>query len=434
MPGAESELGSTDDVRALVLGDPDALGGTATHLRTLSDAFGRTAAGLAHTDVGSWRGEAADAFRSRFGGAPERWATAAEAFERAATAWEAYARAVGWAQARAAEAAALYRSGVAASEQARLEASGPSFADPGVAAVERAREILAEARRQRDALAAEAARVVAAAAARAPDPPSGWDRVGAEAADSIDALGTEGEHFLGGLADGAATLVGSARAVNPVDPYNATQPARYVDALSTAAAGAVTAAVHPVRMISGFVGTGWGSDPARAAGALVPSLVAAFAAGGAGRAVPGAAERAAPFAPPVPHGFAGVEDFGRFGAHLHDGLARAGYPDTRAAVQGSAVTGHSFRTGADFDAGRTSDYDVALGGQGIFDAAVEARIALRSAGSRTGPLIDSDLDRLGLGAVQRELSELAGREVNLMIYRDIEDALGRSPSMGVPGP
>jgi hypothetical protein len=42
-------------------------------------------------------------------------------------------------------------------------------------------------------------------------------------------------------------------------------------------------------------------------------------------------------------------------------IAEAGYADTRALLQGSAVTGRSFRTGAPFDVGRVSDFDVALG-------------------------------------------------------------------------
>jgi hypothetical protein len=175
-------------------------------------------------------------------------------------------------------------------------------------------------------------------------------------------------------------------------------------------------------MVTGFAGAGWGSDPAEAAGKLVPAVLAA-AAGGVGRSA----------VPAVPRGFAGVEDFGRFGARLHDGLAHAGFAGTRAALQGSAVTGRSYRTGSAFDAGRTSDYDVALAGRALFDAAVDAGVALRSGGTRTGPLSAAEADNLGLAAIQRELSELAGRDVSFMIYREFGSALSRSPSMGVPG-
>lgn len=38
----------------------------------------------------------------------------------------------------------------------------------------------------------------------------------------------------------------------------------------------------------------------------------------------------------------------------------AGYPDVEPILQGSAVTGKNFGTGAPFDVGRVSDFDVAL--------------------------------------------------------------------------
>lgn len=43
-----------------------------------------------------------------------------------------------------------------------------------------------------------------------------------------------------------------------------------------------------------------------------------------------------------------------------------------------------------------------------------------------------DLERLGLTQLRADLSELAGRPVNFMIYRSVEDALERSPSILVP--
>ncbi len=411
----ESGVGSTEDARALVPGDVAAMRATAAHLRALSTAFGRTAGGLAGADVGSWSGAAADAFRGRFGGAAGRWVAAAEAFGYAATAWEGYARVVEWAQGRAAEAAA----------------TGPALppaADPGATAVERAGALLAEARRQRDAAGDEAARAIAAAAAAAPDPPAAWERIGAEAADGIDAGVTEGAHLMGGLAEGTIALVAAAGALNPADPRNAARPAAYVGTVSTAVAGLVTDVLHPVRALGAFVGPGWGSDPAAAAGRAIPRIAAAAAVGGVARSAVGRPTV------PVPMGFTGPAEFARFGSRLHDGLARAGYPGTDAAMQGSSATGRSFRTGEGFDQGRTSDYDVALGGSELFDAARSAGIGLRSGGTRTGPLGAVDVEGLGLTGVREELMEMMGRKVEFMIYRDIADAFARSPSMGVPGP
>lgn len=42
----------------------------------------------------------------------------------------------------------------------------------------------------------------------------------------------------------------------------------------------------------------------------------------------------------------------RFGTDTRDGLARAGYENVEPILQGSAVTGKSFKTGEAFDVGR----------------------------------------------------------------------------------
>jgi hypothetical protein len=140
-------------------------------------------------------------------------------------------------------------------------------------------------------------------------------------------------------------------------------------------------------------------------------------------------------AAPLPRGFANAQQFSEFGHNLHAELERAGYGDTAAAFQGSSVTGESFRTGKEFDLGRQSDYDIALGGEQIFDAANRAGIGLRGGKSRTGPLTPANLQRLGLGSLGRTLRGLAGgRPVNFMIYRSIDEAIGRSPSIQVPRP
>jgi RHS repeat-associated protein len=134
----------------------------------------------------------------------------------------------------------------------------------------------------------------------------------------------------------------------------------------------------------------------------------------------------------IPQGLAGPAEFADFGSRLQSGLRDAGYADAQAAFQGSSVTGTSFRTGLPFDVGRVSDYDVAIGGEGIFSAAEDAGIGLRGGGTRTGPLTSLDLERLGLTSLRADLSELTGRPVNFMIYQSIEDALARSPSILIP--
>jgi hypothetical protein len=91
-----------------------------------------------------------------------------------------------------------------------------------------------------------------------------------------------------------------------------------------------------------------------------------------------------------------------------------------------------YTTGAPFDVGRVSDYDIALAGRDIFSAAEDAGIGLRGGGIRTGPLNPSDLEQLGLTHLRTTLSEIAGRPVNFMIYNSIESAIAKGPSIVVP--
>jgi hypothetical protein len=133
----------------------------------------------------------------------------------------------------------------------------------------------------------------------------------------------------------------------------------------------------------------------------------------------------------IPLGFRGTSAYMNFCARLNNGLAEAGYPETTPAFQGSSVTGIRYRTGEPVgdDPG---DYDIALGGSDIFERAKELGIPLRSGGTRTGPLTESEIDELGLTDVQADLSEQGGREVHFMIYQDIDAATARSQSITVP--
>lgn len=134
----------------------------------------------------------------------------------------------------------------------------------------------------------------------------------------------------------------------------------------------------------------------------------------------------------VPHGLASAEAFSQFGARLNAGLAEAGYADASALLQGSAVTGRSFRTGTPFDVGRVSDFDVALASPKLLARARELGVGLRSAGTRTGPLSAAQVQQLGLGPLQQSLSQMAGRPVNFMVYGDPATAAARAPSIPIP--
>jgi hypothetical protein len=300
---AEPELGESEDPRELVRGDVEAVRATVGHLGDLADGFRATAGGLRAVDVGAWTGAAADAFRARFADAPAQWSRAAAAFGTAARAWERFRSTLAVAQYDAGTAVVRFRAGAEVAERAhaayaadiqrylmRVAAGQDPGPEPvpdaaGAAEMQAARRMLADARTQRDAAGAAAAREIAEAAALSPDPPTGWDRRLAEAADWLGANGTELAHVAKGVGEGVESLVQLARTMNPADPYNLNHPGRFVENTSAALSGTVDTLAHPLRLVAGFVGTGWSADPARAFGHLIPAV----AAGGA-RSILGAAE------------------------------------------------------------------------------------------------------------------------------------------------
>ncbi|MEV4341012.1 RHS repeat-associated core domain-containing protein [Streptomyces sp. NPDC049590] len=129
----------------------------------------------------------------------------------------------------------------------------------------------------------------------------------------------------------------------------------------------------------------------------------------------------------VPMGFANAAEFEAFKANLAAGLKKAGYEDVTPIMQGSSVTGKRFRDGRPF--GPDSDFDVALSGEGALARAKDAGISLRSGGTRTAPLKGPDLERMGLASLKQDLSDLAERDVNFMIYGSAKDAVSRAPSI-----
>lgn len=129
----------------------------------------------------------------------------------------------------------------------------------------------------------------------------------------------------------------------------------------------------------------------------------------------------------IPKGFGNTSEFNAFGKSLQDGLKAQGFENATPVMQGSAVTGKSYRTGKPF--GPHSDYDVALAGPEILAQAKNAGIALRSNGTRTGPLKGADLRKLGLDSLAADLSASTGRPVNFMIYGSVEGATSRAPSI-----
>ncbi|MFJ8030641.1 putative T7SS-secreted protein [Streptomyces sp. NPDC096032] len=289
-PG-EQQLGQTEEADELVHGSPVKIRESAKHLRDFHGAFDKVGQGLKKVDSSGWKGEGGDAFREKFGVHPTRWAHAAEACKDAAGALESYADTVKWAQGQAKEAAALYKKGVQASKDAvdsynkkvdaynaKIKADqdpGPRpgpFHDPGKADIKAAVHKLAEARKQRNTAASDAQGKVKSALAHAPAEPPPLERLGNNLSDGLEASKTELTHFGGGVLKGSAGLINFVRGLNPVDPYNITHPAAYLQNVSMTLSGLASTTAHPERAAQGM----WDEfqkDPSEFGGRLLPQLV-----------------------------------------------------------------------------------------------------------------------------------------------------------------
>ena len=285
-PG-ERQLGQSDQPKDLLHGDAKAIRATAKHLTDFYTAFDKVGDGMRKLDSSSWQGEAAEAFRKKFAMHPTKWLRAADACDAAGKALSSYAETVEWAQGQARDAIDLYGPGKRASDEykAKLKTDTKTdtktetaeakkqepTTDPGAAAVQRAHEILNEARRQRDEAARTAAGAVRKALAHAPAEPPPLARLKADAVDGYQAVNTEILHFDAGVVKGTAGILTFARGLNPMDPYNITHPAAYVQNVNMTLAGLVSTAAHPERaaktMLDDFM-----KDPSEGTGRLLPNL------------------------------------------------------------------------------------------------------------------------------------------------------------------
>ncbi|MFE7131044.1 putative T7SS-secreted protein [Streptomyces sp. NPDC057638] len=307
----ELDLGQTEDKTRLVYGSPSKLRSTASHLTDLGAAFTTVGEGLKGADSSDLKGEGADAFREKVATQPPKWFKASDALEKAAKALDSFASTVEWAQGQAQTAIDLWKAGTKASEEAAeahktkvdtfnkavdaynarpaedrdpssLPARPGEFSDPGTARMQRAQELLAEARKQRNEAAERARSAVTAARDAAPPKPS----YGKQVTDGLGELEVIGTHVGAGVIKGTAGLLSFVRSVNPLDPYNITHPAEYLLSLNNTAAGLVQVANDPwgtgKRMVDGFM-----KDPAEGFGRLLPDVALTVATGGAGAGVKG---------------------------------------------------------------------------------------------------------------------------------------------------
>ena len=195
-----AELGETDDPRALVPGDAASITGTARLLRARGDALHEAGSGLRRIDTSDgWSGAAADAFRAKFQGQPERWLEAGDCFHAAAEALAGYSTTLTWAQREAGRAITQWDAGQEATRRAAAERPVP-FTDPGEASRRAARDILDNARQQLDSAGDAAVGTAGAARDKAPTKPGFWSRVGDFFEDVGAGLANAGGHVVNGLA------------------------------------------------------------------------------------------------------------------------------------------------------------------------------------------------------------------------------------------
>lgn len=158
------ELGATDDPRALVPGIPESVEDDIATLRKQASTAEAVGQDLTRVDVGSWNGQASQAFQDAFANEPPKWLRTCDLMESSAKALDAYVETLRWAQSQAAEAIRLWEEGEQATLQARArydaavaetQASAgdghmviPPFDDPGDVLRQQARELLDRARTQ----------------------------------------------------------------------------------------------------------------------------------------------------------------------------------------------------------------------------------------------------------------------------------------------
>ncbi|MFF1844030.1 putative T7SS-secreted protein [Streptomyces sp. NPDC058217] len=293
----EQQLGRSEQANELIHGNVGKINASVKNLRDFKAAFDLVGRGMKGLDSSHWKGAAADAFREKITTLPTVWMRAADAFDDAARALEAYATTVTWAQDKAQEAIALYKQGNATSKSAATaynkavdaykdayDSKDPlpepgAFVDPGTAQRDRAQEILADARSQRDEAAGTAQKAVSAALAHAPAEPSATDRAKFDLADYGTGQGVELMHFGGGIVKGTVGITNFVRSIYPLDPYNISHPAEYYKSVNMTLAGLASTAAHPDRALKGAWESAKG-DPSEFLGRLVPELLTTKGAGG----------------------------------------------------------------------------------------------------------------------------------------------------------
>lgn len=295
---AEDQLGPDAEPGNLIHGKPSAIREKAKHLLKFASAFEEVGAGMKLVDAPDWKGHAANAFREKFALHPTKWIQAGEACQDAATALNGLADTIEWAQKQAQEAIRQYKQGKSASDAHHKQVESynhkveqgsddpgprPSETDPGATTMQDAQDILDAARRQRDKIARETETKLRAALKNAPKEPSVGNQLKLDGMDLLSADAINGAHVFAGVVKGTAGIVNFVRSLDPMDPYNLTHPAAFLQNKVQLLGGVVSMATHPDRALDS-AWKAFQSDPSEFIGELIPQVALAVASDGAGTA------------------------------------------------------------------------------------------------------------------------------------------------------
>lgn len=290
----ERELGQSKEPNELIRGDPTVITEAAQTLHDMATQISSTGDALRTIDAANWSGAGADGFNAVYDQQPKLWWDSAESFTTAANVLVSWSSAVKTAQDRAADAIAEWERALT-EERTKKDhwnsLSGDeqkkkgSLPDTWTALRNNAREILRDARVQRDNAASDVAAKIAAATGKAPTKPPFTSRLSADLTDLMSIADHAALSFESGLLTGLSGIVQFVRSVNPTDTYNVTHPAEYMSAMTDLGTGLVVAASDPGAAVDAMVEEA-SANPFEFAGALTGDLLVTVATGGAGGAKP----------------------------------------------------------------------------------------------------------------------------------------------------
>jgi exonuclease VII small subunit len=226
-----AELGQTNDPTELIPGDPNTIYTTIQELNNYGDLLTLAGQGLQRIDsTAGWSGDAADAFRKRFTGHPDKWLRAGGAFHTAAQQLQNYVPTLVWAQGQATDAINQWNSG----QQNHATAQ----------------QTLSHARGQLESVGDTAATAVGKARDLAPPKPGFWSSLGSSVGGFFSGLGHDAEAAGAALVNGAASI-GNA-AIH--DPTSLAATAGGIGLMALGAAGTGAGGVLTLSVVGSEVG------------------------------------------------------------------------------------------------------------------------------------------------------------------------------------